>query len=95
MGFEGIIGILMLATLAGGNAVATRLVLRDKYTEQRQKAFQLLAVWLVPILGMIFVYALHRQPEAPAGRYRDIPDPGDDFGTSRQVGQGIRTHADD
>jgi hypothetical protein len=100
MSFEAIIGILMLAALVAGNYLASQIVLRDKYTEQRQKTHQLLAIWLVPIFGTIFVYALHRKPEAPTARYRQDPPPMDDVATSRQVaGSDIdveeRAHASD
>ena len=47
------IALSVLAVLAVANCLATRVVVRDSYTERRQKVFQLLAVWLVPVFGAI------------------------------------------
>jgi hypothetical protein len=92
---ESVIAIAAVAVLAGANAFATRSVLRDRYSERRQKIFQILAVWLVPVFGVTFIFALHRTPDEPSGTYRETPDPGDDFATSRQVGRSIHSAVDD
>ena len=90
------IGLSILAALVVANGFATRIVLRDSYTERHQKVFQCVAVWLVPILGAIFVFALHRHPEKPAGHYRERPDAQwDNITSTREVGRSINTHADD
>lgn len=89
---------IALAVLLVANAFATRAVLRDKFAERHQRAFQLLAVWLVPVFGAILVFALHRKPEEPSRKYREIPDPGglgDDVATSRHVGRSIHHTTDD
>lgn len=85
-----------LALLAAANIVATRVALRDPYSERHQKVFQLLAVWLVPVFGAIFILALHRKPEKPTGQYGESADPPlNDFSSSRYVGRSVNTHADD
>ncbi|RYG06756.1 MAG: hypothetical protein EON92_19620, partial [Burkholderiales bacterium] len=61
---------------------ATIAVLRDDASGKGQKVGQLAFVWLVPILGAVVVLAVHRAAEAPSRRYREAPDPGDDFAMS-------------
>jgi hypothetical protein len=90
------IALSLAAALVVANGLATRIALRDPYTECHQKLFQCVAVWLVPVFGAIFVFALHRKPEKPTGRYRESLDPPwDDVTTTRGVGHSIRTHAGD
>jgi hypothetical protein len=90
------IALSLLAALAVANGLATYIVLRDPYAERYQKAFQCLAVWLVPIFGAIFIFALHRKPEKPGGRYGESLDPPwDDMTSNRGVGRSIHTHADE
>jgi hypothetical protein len=62
------------------NVRATRLIVRDHLAENRQKAIQLLIVWLLPLLGAIIVLGVHRPEEPPSRQYRTPSDPGDDFG---------------
>jgi hypothetical protein len=69
------IALAVLALLVLANGLATRTVLRNPYAERRQKLFQLLALWLLPIFGAIFIFALHRKPEKPSGGYRQSLDP--------------------
>jgi hypothetical protein len=87
---------VLIAVWLAMNAWATSVVIRDPYSERRQKAFQLAAVWLVPIFGLILVFALHRKPEPPTGTYRQsqVP-PWDDITTTRHVGRAIDRTADD
>jgi hypothetical protein len=89
------IAAALIVALCVANAMATRVVVRDELSERHQKVFQLLAVWLVPVFGAIFVFALHRKPEEPSRKYREAPDPGEDFGSSRQVGRSIQSVSDD
>lgn len=90
------IALSVLAVLVVANCVATRVVVRDPYTERHQKVFQLLAVWLVPVFGAILVFALHRKPEKATGQYRESRDPSlDEYTTSQYVGRSIGTRADD
>jgi hypothetical protein len=89
------LGTVTIAVLLIVNGFATREVLRDKLAERHQRVYQLLALWLVPVFGAILVFALHRKPEEPSGKYPETPDPGDDFGASGQVGRSIKTPADD
>ncbi|MDP1954598.1 MAG: hypothetical protein Q8M51_00565 [Polaromonas sp.] len=84
---------LLLVPLIAANWVATRLVLRDEAISRKQRVAQVFLVWLLPIIGAVLVFAVHRRTEAPSRKYREAPDPGDDFGLS---GRGARTshHAD-
>jgi hypothetical protein len=80
--------LLVLALLLALDVWATRLVVRDELSERGQKVFQLLLVWLLPVIGAVIVLGVHRKEEkAPLG-YREPPDPGDDVGASgRGVGK--------
>jgi hypothetical protein len=93
---ETAIALSVIAALVVVNGVATWIVLREPYSEPQQKVFQCLAVWLVPVLGAILIFALHRKPEKATGRYRESLDPPwDDVTTTRGVGRSIHPHADD
>jgi hypothetical protein len=59
---------------------ASIFVLRDELSEPIQRAVQFLLIWLLPIIGAIIVLAVHRPPEKASGKYREQPDPGDDYG---------------
>jgi hypothetical protein len=72
------------------NVRATRLVVRDVFSEQRQKVAQLFFVWLVPVIGAVVVLAVHRPAEEPSRRYREPPDPGDDFALSGRSVKNLR-----
>lgn len=84
-----------IAVLLVANAFATRAVWRDKFAERHQRALQLLAVWLVPVFGAILVLALHRKAEEPSRKYRESPDPGDDFAASGKSARSIQSAVDD
>lgn len=73
---------LVLAILIGMNFAATRAILKDDFTERRQRIYQLIIVWTLPIVGALVVLAVHRAPEKPSRTYRHEPDAGDDFGAS-------------
>lgn len=93
---EAAVALSVVAALAVVNGLATWIVVRERYSERHQKVFQCLAIWLVPVLGAIFISALHRKPEKPSGGYRESPDPRwDDDTSNRGVGRSIHTHADD
>jgi cytochrome c oxidase assembly factor CtaG len=93
---ENAIALAFVATWLLVNGWATWVVWRDPHTEKRQKTFQLAVLWLVPIFGAIFIFALHRKPEAPSGTYRQSLDlPWDDSPISRHVGRAIDRSADD
>ena len=72
--------LLLLIALANG--WATRLVLRDELISMRQRTVQVLLIWLIPVIGAILVFAVYRRPEPPSLKYRDAPDPGDDYAYS-------------
>ncbi len=64
------------------NITATVAIARDALSERSQKLWQLVLVWLLPIVGAIITLAVHRAPEKPSRQYREPPDPGDDFAYS-------------
>ena len=57
-------------------------VVRDEFSERRQKVVQLVLVWLVPIIGALIVIGVHKKSEKPSGQYREGVDPGEDFALS-------------
>ena len=74
---------------------ATLLVIRDSLSDPKQRLMQLLVVWLLPILGAIIVFSVHRPTEKHPGYYKEPPDPGDDFDFSRHGGRGRDSVDDD
>ena len=93
---ENAIALAFVATWLLVNGWATWVVWRDPASEKPQKTFQLAALWLVPIFGAIFIFALHRKPEPPSGTYRQPLDPPwDDSPASRNFGPAIDRLADD
>lgn len=65
------------------NLWATQAVLGDPLSSAGQRSAQLLFVWLLPFAGALLTLHLkRREAERASGRYRDIPDPGNDFGMS-------------
>lgn len=78
-----LISILLLLLLPL-NAWATRAVVRDSLSSREQRTAQIAFVWLVPLIGALLTLYLKRaELEPPTGRYREEPDPGDDFGHPR------------
>lgn len=74
---------LLVVALALLNAWATRAILGDQLSTAAQRAAQIAFVWLIPILGALFALHFMRKDEEPAeGRYREIPNPGDDMVSS-------------
>jgi ABC-type nickel/cobalt efflux system permease component RcnA len=63
---------------------ATLLVLRDSYAEPSQRAMQLALVWLLPGLGAVVVFAVHRPEEKHSKQYRAERDAPDEFATFGQ-----------
>ena len=61
------------------NIKATLLVVRDSLSDARQRLLQLLMVWLLPILGAVIVFSVHRPTEKHSGNYREPADAGGDF----------------
>ena len=77
---EFIFVLVLGAAILAMNSWATLLIWRDVFSERRQRVVQLLMVWLLPILGSLIVFAVHRSAEKPSRKYQEPPDPGDDFG---------------
>ncbi len=86
---------LLLVPLIAANGMATRLVLRDDVISRQQKIAQMLLVWLLPVIGAVLVFAVHRRPEEPSRKYRQAPDPGEDFGLSARGSRSSHADADE
>lgn len=79
--FEVWLVILLLLLLL--NAWATYWVVQDDLSSQGQWAAQLAIVWFLPFAGAALTILIKRQKlTRGSGRYREAPDPGDDFGYS-------------
>ena len=65
------------------NAWATYWVFQDDLSSQGQRVAQLAIVWCLPFAGAALTILIKRQkPTRASGRYREEPNPGDDFGYS-------------
>lgn len=72
-----VLGLLAL------NAWATLLVLRDVLSSIAQRIAQLAIVWFFPVLGAVLTIVIKKQSVPRGrGRYREEPEPPDDFGYS-------------
>jgi len=89
------LAISAVLILVAANAFATRRVVRDEFAERSHRVAQVLAIWLLPVLGAILVFAIHRRPEEASRQYRAIPDAGDDFGASGRSVRSTQSHPDD
>ena len=79
---------------AGLDVWATWLVLRDDLSERHRKIAQLVFVWLVPVIRAVVVLAVHRRAEPASRRYREPPDPGEDFALSGRPAKATREAID-
>ena len=50
--------ILLTVLLVGLNSAATYVLVRSQRYERRQKLFQAILVWFVPIVGALLVWSL-------------------------------------
>ena len=74
----GLVFVLLLL-----NVWATYWVIQDKLSSPGQRTAQIIIVWCLPIIGALLTLFIKRQkPDRASGRYREEPDPGDDFGYS-------------
>ena len=64
------------------NLRASFAVARDAFSDRSQKFWQLVLVWLLPLVGAIITLGVHRRAEQPSRKYRQALDPGDDFAPS-------------
>jgi hypothetical protein len=80
---EAFLAILIAIGLV--NAWVTARVLGDGLSSLGQRVAQIALVWLLPAVGAMIVLNLQRRHgEKGSGRYREIPEAGDDFGNQRQ-----------
>jgi len=77
------------------NILATVVIIRDRFAEIHQKIFQVAAVWLVPVVGAVVTFGIHRKAEKSPGKYPQHPDTGHGVEDSRLVGRALRSAADD
>ncbi len=81
----------VLASVLAMHLWATLLVLRDGSSSTKQRAAQLAFVWLVPLLGSILVMYFNRERHNLSdGKYRGLPDAGDDYGYSGEYYKGTK-----
>lgn len=66
----GIIGVCVLMAVW-----ASIKVLADEFSDRWQKGAQLALVWLVPVIGPLVVFGVHRSAEKASGRYCRYADP--------------------
>jgi hypothetical protein len=84
-GWNVILDILSLVLLLSAlfSAWVTYRIVHDHLSTPSQRVAQAILVWLLPALGAMIVLHMQRQnPEPSTGKYREPPDPGDDFGMS-------------
>ena len=78
---EVIIGGLLLLALI--NLWVSWRAAHDQLATPLQRVIHILLIWAVPVLGAMLVLHFQRSdPERSSGRYRDNPDPGEDFAAS-------------
>jgi hypothetical protein len=53
-----IVLLILVAIILALNVNATWVLVRASYYDTRQKLFQLVLIWLIPILGAILVWSL-------------------------------------
>ena len=82
--------ILLTVLLVGLNSAATFILVRSQRYDRRQKLFQGLLVWFVPIVGALMVWSLARDTEATRVT-TDLTDKGglDGYKIPDGVGEGI------
>lgn len=74
---------VILGLLALVNLWVTWRVIKDDLSIPSQRAAQFLLVWMLPFLGALLVLRLQgRHAGAHSGRYREAPNPGEDYGAS-------------
>ncbi len=74
---------LILAAVLALHVWVTLLVLRDGFSSKKQRIAQLFFVWLIPMVGAVLVMYFNRERlDSSNGKYREVPNPGDDHGYS-------------
>lgn len=72
----------------GLSGVATIRIYGDELSTALQKVWQLLFVWMLPIIGALVTIQLKRKHlERGEGRYPESQSVGDDFGFPREQGR--------
>ena len=76
------------------NIKATLFVRNDTDSLSLQKIFQILIIWLVPIIGSVIVLAIHRPNEKYPGKYPEGREPPDDHISLKHVNRGAPESVD-
>ena len=84
-----LLAFVALAIPIALNLCATKLVITDDDLQRRQRRYQLLLVWLIPLVGAILVLGVRRKEEAPSRKYQTGNDAGDDYTFSEKNVKGI------
>jgi hypothetical protein len=72
--------VFMFLVSALLSAWVTLRIVRDELSTPLQRVAQVILVWVLPALGAMIVLHMQRQNlEHASGKYREPPDPGDDF----------------
>ena len=71
---EIIVTALLITVVLGLNIKATLLIAKDSLIETHQRFLQLLLVWLLPLLGALVVFGVHRPAEKSPGKYHANTD---------------------
>ena len=64
-----IVGVAIIVGLVILNLYATVRIVRDALSERIQKSFQVVLVWLVPVIGAVLVLFLQRKESFQRRQY--------------------------
>lgn len=92
---EYLLVLMLMVVILGMNVRATWLVMCDDVSEALQRFMQLSLVWLLPVLGALIVFAVHRSPEKPSGKYREPYELDEESAFSGSGGRGRRDRSPD
>lgn len=69
------------------NIKATVLIAYDSLSEPIQRRLQYVFVWLLPLIGALVVFAIHRRTESPSKKYLERMGPDDELTGTDVVGE--------
>jgi hypothetical protein len=69
-----IILLLIAVVIIGFNAKASALILNDQLLELNQRIFQLLLVWLFPVIGASLMLGVRQPLKKTSGKYPEDKD---------------------
>ena len=65
--------LILIAALATMDLCASVLVFRSSFATHRQKIYQLLLVWLIPVIGAVFIIVFYHDSSMPASFVNNSP----------------------